>query len=836
MAYIGNTPAENYGNLTVQHFTVTATAAYVLDTAAANENEIALFINNVRQQPGASYAYTVSGTALTLSAATAATDTMYCLFLGKAQHTSVPTIANGSITNAMLVSIAASKLTGTIDNARISLDAAEIPNLDASKITTGTIIDARLPSTALNSNIDLTTLSATNLTTGTVAEARLATLAANKLTGTIIAQGDGSSTDGKITLNCSQNTHGVSIQSPAHVTNSSYTLTLPTTDGNADEVLKTDGAGVLSWTTQASGALDSPVITGTLSVLSGGSVSHTVANWSDDVSYTIVPTNCTVGAVNGSGVFVVTHTSGVPFYTIKATTDSLGLADSAVVTKNITITLTAPTLSSPADVGTAIDVVYTITSTDTGDDKLILDPGTANFTYQSESGPGTASKVGNTVECVGFGTGNPVVTIQFTVQATYSVTATAVKIDGSFGTSAASSADSITIANRALTAPAISSPADVGTATDVTYTITSNDAEDNKLILNIGSSNFTLVSVTPGAGSIVGNTVEVTGFTTNNPAVVIQYTAEATYSVTATAVDTTGYYGTSASSSADSITIANYVGMVANGGEVSAGTIDGDYKYHRFISGTSNFQITTLGDDAVIEYLVVAGGGGGGCSGTGGGAGAGAGGAGGLLYGTNLTVTAATFTAVVGAGGPGATGSTYLSGAKGDTSSFSGGSISTLTATGGGFGAGGYSSYITPGSGGSGGGGGHSVTAGGTGIGGQGNNGGATISYTSPYGGGGGGGHSAAGQNSISGNVGNGGAGTNYSITGSPVGYAGGGGGGGTSSAYGSASHGGGVGGSSNTNGTGGVINTGGGGGGSGSFAIAGNGGSGIIVIRYKFQ
>lgn len=62
--------------------------------------------------------------------------------------------------------------TGTIDNARISLDANEIPNLDTAKITTGTFDDARMPSTVLNSNVDLTNLSASNLTSGTLPDAR----------------------------------------------------------------------------------------------------------------------------------------------------------------------------------------------------------------------------------------------------------------------------------------------------------------------------------------------------------------------------------------------------------------------------------------------------------------------------------------------------------------------------------------------------------------------------------------------------------------------------------------------------------------------------------------
>ena len=62
---------------------------------------------------------------------------------------------------------------------------------------------------------------------------------------------------------------------------------------------------------------------------------------------------------------------------------------------------------------------------------------------------------------------------------------------------------------------------------------------------------------------------------------------------------------------------------VATGGDTD-GAISGDYKVHIF-NNSGTFEITTLGADAVVEYLIIAGGGGGG-GGTGGLAGGGGGG------------------------------------------------------------------------------------------------------------------------------------------------------------------------------------------------------------------
>jgi hypothetical protein len=75
------------------------------------------------------------------------------------------------------------------------------------------------------------------------------TVASTIASQSITAKGDGSSADGKITLNCSQNSHGVKIQSPPHSSGQSYTLILPTSVGTNGQVLASNGASTnqLSW-------------------------------------------------------------------------------------------------------------------------------------------------------------------------------------------------------------------------------------------------------------------------------------------------------------------------------------------------------------------------------------------------------------------------------------------------------------------------------------------------------------------------------------------------------------------------------------------------------------
>ena len=98
MGYLGNKPADSYLTLEKQTFTTSATDTYTLDREVSSVNDIELFLNNVRQEP--TTAYTISGTTLTLASAITSSDSLYCIYQGRAVGTQSP--ASGSVTNDMI--------------------------------------------------------------------------------------------------------------------------------------------------------------------------------------------------------------------------------------------------------------------------------------------------------------------------------------------------------------------------------------------------------------------------------------------------------------------------------------------------------------------------------------------------------------------------------------------------------------------------------------------------------------------------------------------------------------------------------------------------------------
>ena len=363
--------------------------------------------------------------------------------------------------------------------------------------------------------------------------------------------------------------------------------------------------------------------------------------------------------------------------------------------------------------------------------------------------------------------------------------------------------------------------------------------------------------LSPAAGAVIGvsdyagtadtNTITIgrNGSNINGAAADLDIQNENS-AVTLVYVDgTQGWKATDTSSLGDIELAPAYI--TATGGTISC---SGDYKIHTFTS-PGTFCVSAIGNplgSTTLEYLVVAGGGAGGRDQAGGG------GAGGLRNNFpspatgGLAVTTTGYPVTIGAGGarPGTNGT---SGDKGSPTSFVG--STTITSAGGGGGSG----NGTPGvctTGGSGG-GGDSNTAGGAGntppvSPPQGTNGGTS---SGPNGAGGGGGASVAGESVPGGPAaGNGGNGTGFptafvGTNGQPSGglqYFSGGGGG---AAHAGGSHGtGGLGGGGQGGATSpsqptgaGTANTGGAGGGCGNnIFTCGTGGSGVVVIRYKFQ
>ena len=121
-------------------------------------------------------------------------------------------------------------------------------------------------------------------------------LKATATTGAVIAQGTPSVTDGYITLNCDQNTHGVKIKSPPHSAAQTYTLTLPSSITN-DYFLKTDGSGNLTFSAVSTYSDDLPTITSlTPSVVENTSTAVVIAG-TNFVSIPVVEAISTTGAI-----------------------------------------------------------------------------------------------------------------------------------------------------------------------------------------------------------------------------------------------------------------------------------------------------------------------------------------------------------------------------------------------------------------------------------------------------------------------------------------------------------------------------------------------------------
>lgn len=134
-------------------------------------------------------------------------------------------------------------------------------------------------------------------------------------TGDFKVKGNSTGGSGAITLNCEENTHGVTIKGPPHSAAATYTLTLPNNDGDADQFLQTDGNGALSFVTPAQkytkfkfNLASAP--TGTVSTSQVVGQASSIGSWSE-LTFANTSTNGT-GPSDGFDPTLtgVTHSSG----------------------------------------------------------------------------------------------------------------------------------------------------------------------------------------------------------------------------------------------------------------------------------------------------------------------------------------------------------------------------------------------------------------------------------------------------------------------------------------------------------------------------------------------
>lgn len=89
MAYLGEKPSQTLASPTSQYFNGDgSTVAFTLNRAVNVAEDLDVFVNNVRQEPGVGKSYTAIGTTLTFDAApSAGTDNVYVVYRGLAEVT-----------------------------------------------------------------------------------------------------------------------------------------------------------------------------------------------------------------------------------------------------------------------------------------------------------------------------------------------------------------------------------------------------------------------------------------------------------------------------------------------------------------------------------------------------------------------------------------------------------------------------------------------------------------------------------------------------------------------------------------------------------------------------
>ena len=176
--------------------------------------------------------------------------------------------------------------------------------------------NAALTASDINNGIITADKLASNSVTEVKVNADAITNAKTEFTPGLTIKGDGSSADGKLILNCSQNSHGVSIAGPAHSAGQSYNLVLPTSVGTSGQVLATNGNAnnQLSW-------------------VSAQETKPTVAN----VSQTIAPATATTINITGTNFVSIPQVEFIKTDGAVTVANTISFTNSTTLSVNVTL-------------------------------------------------------------------------------------------------------------------------------------------------------------------------------------------------------------------------------------------------------------------------------------------------------------------------------------------------------------------------------------------------------------------------------------------------------------------------------------------------------------------